>query len=246
MSKRILGIIGALLGGFLFTIPWILLYVYGKMLFSILAAFIAFGALLGYKKFGGTVDKKTPIIIVIVSLIVIVVTTLIIIPLCLLYQNGFIVSWHNLEFIYNNLEFKEAIIHDLIISVFFTLLGISGVISKLKQEVDPNYVSVQANNIANNQNNIEMVKQAFMKYHAMDKFNATSKENILGEINNDLRLFKQLKMQQIIKKYRGNYYFNEKAEKSLLYRFAILYLKIMGIIILLVAIVLLIMFITTK
>lgn len=246
MNKRILGIIGALLGGFLFTIPWILLYVYGQMLFSVLAAFIAFGALLGYKKFGGVVDKKTPIIIVVVSLIVIIVTTLIIIPLCLLYQEGYVVSWHNLEFIYNNnQQFKSGIIRDLIVSIFFTMLGISGVISNLKQEVDPNYVPTQNVSLANNQANIEKVKQAFLKYHAMDKFSATSKENILRAIDNDTKLFKQLKMQQIIKKYRGNYYFSEKAEKSLLYRFAILYLKIMGIIILLVAIVLLIVFITT-
>lgn len=231
MNKRILGIIGALLGGFIFTIPWILLYVYGKMLFSVLAAFIAFGALLGYKKFGGVVDKKTPIIIVVVSLIVIVVTTLIIIPLCLLYREGYIVSWHNLEFIYNNdQQFKSGIIMDLIVSIFFTMLGISGVISKLKQEVDPNYVPTQNANIANNQANIEKVKKAFLKYHAMDKFSATSKENILNAMDNDTKAFNQLKMQQIIKKYRGNYYFSEKAEKSLLYRFAILYIKIMGII----------------
>lgn len=242
MSKRFLGTIGALLGGFLFTIPWILLYVYGQMLFSILAAFIAFGALLGYKKFGGVVDKKTPAIIIIVSLIVIIVTTLIIIPLCLLKQNGFIVSWNNLEFIYNNEKFREAIMHDLIISILFTILGISGVISKLKQEVDPNYIPTQNANLANNQANIEKIKNAFMKYHAMDKFSATSKENILAEINNDLRLFKQLKMQQIIKKYHGNYYFSEKAEKSLLYRFATLYFKILGIIAIIIIFVLLIVF----
>ncbi len=234
MNKRILGIIGALLGGFLFTIPWILLYVYGQMLFSVLAAFIAFGALLGYKKLGGAVDKKTPAIIIIVSLIVIIVTTLIIIPLCLLYREGYIVSWHNLEFIYNHDEFRNAMTHDLIISVIFTILGISGVISKLKQEVNPNYVSTQNVNLANNQANIEKVKNAFLKYHAMDKFSATSKENILNEINNDIKVFNQLKMQQIIKKYRGNYYFSEKAEKSLLYRFAILYVKIMGIILIFV------------
>ena len=243
MNKRILGIVGALLGGFIFTIPWILLYVYGQMLFSILAAFIAFGALLGYKKFGGIVDKKTPVIIVVVSLIVIVVTTLIIIPLCLLYRDGYIASWHNLEFIYNNdQQFKSGIIRDLVVSIFFTILGISGVISKLKQEVDPNYVSTQNVNLANNQANIEKVKNAFLKYHAMDKFSATSKENILREIDNDTKVFNQLKMQQIIKKYRGNYYFSEKAEKSLLYRFVILYVKIMAVIIILVALVLLMVF----
>lgn len=239
MNKRLLGIIGALLGGFIFTIPWILLYVFGQMLFSVLAAFIAFGALLGYKKFGGVVDKKTPIIIVIVSLIVIVVTTLIIIPLCLLYKEGYIVSWNNLEWLYNyNPTFRSGIIRDLMVSIFFTILGISGVIANLRQQVDPNYVSVQNANLANNQANIEKVKNAFLKYHAMDKFSATSKENILSMIDNDTKAFNQLKIQQIIKKYRGNYYFSEKAEKSLLYRFAILYFKIMAVIIIVVALIL--------
>ncbi len=242
MSKRFLGFIGALIGGFLFAIPWILVYVYGNMLFAVLAAFIAFGALLGYKKLGGPVDKKTPIIIIVVSLIVIVVTTLIIIPLCLLYKEGFIVNLHNLKTIYNMPKFQEGIAQDLVVSVIFTILGISGVISNLKQEVDPNYVPQQNINFANNQANIENVKKAFMKYHAMDKFNTTSKENILVEINNDIRLFRQLKMQQIIKKYRGNYYFSEKAEKSLLYRFAILYLKIMGIIVIIAIAILFIVF----
>lgn len=231
MNKRLLGIIGALLGGLIFTIPWILVYVYGNMLFSILAAFIAFGALLGYKKFGGVVDKKTPIIIVIISLLVIMLTTLVIIPLCLLNKEGFTASLENLEYIYTISKFKEAIIHDLIVSIFFTILGISGVISKLKQEVDPNYVQVQTNIQNDIKNNMESVKAAFMKYNAMDKYNATSKENILGLINNNTQLFNQLKMQQIIKKYHGNYYFSEKAEKSVLYRFAILYLKVLGIII---------------
>ena len=226
MSKKLLGIIGAIIGGFLFTIPWILVYVYGNMLFSILAAFIAFGALMGYKKLGGTVDKSTPTIITIISILIIGITTLIIIPLCLLHKEGFIVSLQNLQFIYENNEFKAAIIHDLIISIFFTILGISGVISKLKHEVNPEYVSPQQTN----QNNIKIVKDAFLKYHAMDKFNTTSKENILREIGNNEKLFNQLKMQQIIKKYRGNYYFSEKAEKSVLYRFSILYLKILGFI----------------
>lgn len=243
MNKRILGIIGALLGGFIFTIPWILLYVFGQMLFSILAAFIAFGALLGYKKFGGIVDKKTPIIIVIVSLIVIVVTTLIIIPLCLLYKEGYIVSWHNLEWLYNyNPTFKSGIIRDLMVSIFFTILGISGVIANLRQQVDPNYVPVQNVNVANNQANIEKVKNAFLKYHAMDKFSATSKENILSMIDNDTKAFNQLKMQQIIKKYRGNYYFSEKAEKNLFYRFVSLFLKIMAVMILFIAVILVIVF----
>ena len=43
------GILGAIVGGAIATIPWILVYVYGEMMFSILAALIAAGELYGYK-----------------------------------------------------------------------------------------------------------------------------------------------------------------------------------------------------
>ena len=61
-----MGIIGALLGAFVATIPWILLYIYGNMMLSILAFVIGYGALYGYKLFHGVVDKNTSWIITIV------------------------------------------------------------------------------------------------------------------------------------------------------------------------------------
>ena len=242
MSKRVLGIFGALIGGFLFALPWILIYIYGNMIFSILAAVIAYGALLGYKKVVGQPDKTAPIIITIISLLVVVISTLLIIPCCLLYKEGFTVNLDKLQMLYQNSEFSSAIICDLIVSVFFTFLGISTVISKLKMEVDPVYAD-KVNNVnklkLDNQKNVEEVKKAFMTYHAMDKYSATSKENILREIDNNELIFKNLKLQQIIKKVNGNYYFSEKAEKSLFYRFVILYLKIMGVIFLIVTVIIL-------
>jgi acetyl-CoA carboxylase carboxyl transferase subunit beta len=61
------GIIGAIIGGIIATIPWILVYVYGNMMLSILAAIIAGGEFLGYKICKGKIDKKLPIIIFSVS-----------------------------------------------------------------------------------------------------------------------------------------------------------------------------------
>lgn len=241
MNKKVLGILGALLGGFIFTIPWILVYIFGNMLFSILAAFIAYGVLMGYKKLGGEVNINTPKLVTIISIVVIMVTTLIIIPLCLLYKEGFVVSIHNLQVIYDYPEFRSAIIRDLIISVVFTILGISGVVNKLKSEVDPNFNTNKQNN---NSEDISTVKAAFIKYNAMDKYNATSKENILREINNNISLFNRLKLQQIIKKSNGNYYFSEKAEKSVLHRFATLYLKVLAIMLIIMALVIAIMVIS--
>ena len=45
------GILGALLGGIVASIPWILVYVYANMIYSILAVIIAMGALKGYQLF---------------------------------------------------------------------------------------------------------------------------------------------------------------------------------------------------
>lgn len=238
MNKKIGGIAGAIVGGFLFTIPWILVYIFGNMLFSILASFIAYGALLGYKKIVGETDKNTPLIITIVSILVIIITTLIIIPLCLLYREGFSVDFDNLKIIYGITRFKEAIIHDLIISVFFTFLGISGVVSKLKSEVDPNYNK----KLEIVKNNVEKIKSIFLKHNATDKFNTISIDKILLD-DNDKKLFKQLRCQQIIRKYKGNYFYSEKAEKSPLYRFSILYLKFLGILVLIVCLIILLVFI---
>ena len=47
-KKYLPGIIGALLGGLIASIPWILMYVYGEMMLSLLAIIIALGALKGY------------------------------------------------------------------------------------------------------------------------------------------------------------------------------------------------------
>lgn len=222
MKKRVLSYVGALLGGFLFTIPWILVYIYGEMLFSILATFIAYGALLGYKKFGGEINKDTKGVIISVSLIVITITTLIIIPLCLLYNEGYIVSFKNLKLIYSISEFKIIILRDLIVSIVFTIIGISGVISKLKSQVDEDVSNKKLGEL-------EKVKIAFQKYNATNKYSAVDKYSILNLINNDKALFNRLLISQIIKKYHGKYYFSEKAEKNTLYRFFSLYLKILAI-----------------
>ena len=50
-GNYITGIIGLILGGLIATIPWILVYVYGDMMFSVLSVFIAAGEFYGYKLF---------------------------------------------------------------------------------------------------------------------------------------------------------------------------------------------------
>ena len=53
-----LGALGALIGAFVASIPWILMYLYGNMILSALAIIIAIGALKGYQILKGPIDKS--------------------------------------------------------------------------------------------------------------------------------------------------------------------------------------------
>ena len=68
----LMGILGATIGGFIASLPWILVYVYGNMIFSLLALPIALGAWKGYQLLKGKQDGKLPYIVAIISLIVII------------------------------------------------------------------------------------------------------------------------------------------------------------------------------
>lgn len=133
--KHVRGILGGLLGGIIGALPWVLVYVFGNYLLSILAAVIAFGIAFGYKLFKGPIDKSYPIIVGILSMIIVVVTTLLAIPLAELAHEGYDASFTNLQILYQSKEFTGAITKDLIISIIFTVLGISGVITKARQEL---------------------------------------------------------------------------------------------------------------
>ena len=79
--KYVIGTIGALLGAFLGSIPWILAYVFGDVIYALLSIVIVIGAFYGYKITKAKIDKKLPVILSIVSFIAITVTMLIIIPI---------------------------------------------------------------------------------------------------------------------------------------------------------------------
>ena len=130
----ILGILGAVLGGLVASLPWIIMYVYLEMMWSFMAFLIGYGAFLGYKLFKGKMDIKVPYIIGIVSLVVIVFTTLYVIPSLLVIKEGVTPSFEVLKLLYSNSEFAGAIIQDLIFAVLFTVLGVSGIFKTLKEQ----------------------------------------------------------------------------------------------------------------
>lgn len=136
MKNYVLGIIGALLGGIIATIPWILIYIYGNMMLSALAIIIAWAALKGYRLFKGKEDKRLPMIIAIVSIISVTIATLVVIPLILLNNEGFQPSFYNLKLLYQSGDFVWSVMKDFVIAIVFTILGISGTVKKIKEQVN--------------------------------------------------------------------------------------------------------------
>ncbi len=132
----LIGILGAFVGGLIASLPWILVYVYGNMILSLLALPIALGAWKGYQMLKGKQDGKLPYIVAAISLLIITLATLVIIPLLLGVKNGLDFSFDILDLLYQSSEFKTAILKDYAISVLFTFLGIGGVLGQIKESVE--------------------------------------------------------------------------------------------------------------
>lgn len=232
-KKYINGIIGGFIGGLIATIPWILMYVYGNMILSLLAIIIAMGVLKGYQIAKGKIDNKLPIIVTTLSILSVTLATFIIIPIFLMIKEDININMDNFLYIYDNSSFVSAIIRDYVVSLLFTFLGISGVIANIKKQINQGVTEdIKINlNEGINQNTLDdigNIKDVFVKLNALDKNTAVEKNIILDNLNEDeKKKFNTLKMQQIIIKYRGKYYFSEKNEKSFGRRFLKLYLKIM-------------------
>ena len=134
-NNMLLGIIGAILGALVGSIPWIISYVYLEYIFSVLSLVIGFGSYYGYKLFKGKMTKKVPLIISIISVLTIVVVTLVIIPLLLLIKEDLPANFTFLKLLYMSEDFKSAIIGDLIISLLFTIAGVVGIYQKIKSDL---------------------------------------------------------------------------------------------------------------
>lgn len=228
------GIIGGIIGGFITSIPWALMYVYGNMILSALAIIVAMGVLKGYQIFKGKIDKKLPVFIIVISLLCISVVTLVIIPAMLLLNEGYTVSINRIILLYENQEFVSAIIHDYIFSVLFTILGVSGVVANVKKQISTGVTdNIKATIPVDELNDdVSFIKDAFAKFNAFDKTTAVRKEDILAniEVKNANLVFNQLVGQQIIKKYKGKYYYSETNANSVTRRFFSLFAKSMIIV----------------
>lgn len=231
ISSYILPICGGIIGGLVASIPWILAYVFLNFIVAILAAPIAAGVSYGYQKLGGKPDQYLPTITTVISLLVVAFVALVAIPMFIILGEGYQVSFYNLSVLYQDSEFIRALFIDAAISLIFAFVGIRGVIFKTKQaagliDEDVNYTNPMQ---AGYEAAIATVKEEFAKHQAFDSDSIVTKEKLtefLADKKNKAA-FNQARIQTIVRKKKGGYYFSEKAETSYMYRFFSLFGKIM-------------------
>lgn len=240
-NRFILGIIGALLGAIIGAIPWLLMYIFFDVIFSILSVFIVIGSFYGYKLTKAKIDKKLPIVLAIISILIITLVMIVIIPTMidkfdLMYQFDDIEDYHN------------TIRANYAISLIFGIIIISIIAFNLKKQlkdgIEQKKIKIFSRDVSNDNytsEDIEKVKKCFQKNDAMDKKHTITKDLIVEELKNDFgdkkakNIFNYLKLQQIIKTKSNKYYFSEKSQNSIWYRYVVSELKIVIIIVLIVA-----------
>ena len=218
-----LGIIGALIGAFVGAIPWILAYVFGNVMYSLLAILIVIGSYYGYKITKATIDKKLPIILSICSFISITVTMFLIIPLCLLAREELEVSFETLSQLYQHKEFMWAILQDYGIALIFCIALISGIIAnlhrQLKEGVEAKDIKILGRTPYEDMftsEDIDKAQQIFERNDATDKTHTITRELIVEELAKEYdeekanKLFDYLLSIRLVKRTSNKYYFSAK------------------------------------
>lgn len=212
----LIGTVGAIIGGLIGTIPWVLCYVYAEMMYSVLAILIGIGAFKGYELLKGKMGKPVPIIVVVVSVACVTLATLVVIPHLLLINEYGKTSMETFKALYAFDEFKTAIIQDYIYSLLFTGLGISGVIANIRRGIKngDQKIDLMAPAFTPSDEEISAVKKIFEKRNAMDKNTVIPKDEVMDAVKDRESVFKFLVSRGIIGKKNGGYYYNTEVEQN--------------------------------
>ena len=231
-GSYITGTIGAILGGLVAAIPWILTYTFANMIVAALAIIIAGGAFLGYKIFKGKIGKAFPVIITIVSLLVVTIVTTVICPSILMIQSEYPITWDNLISLYISearTNVRDAIIQDLIVSLVFTIIGIASIVHSISVQIKngADGDKIQFNTVAMYEElkeqvkeQSETVKKACLGLNCMSKENKATKQEIINELEMTYNLERKKAKQyfatcgayKLLKKNKGKYYYDEAEE----------------------------------
>ena len=221
-----LGTIGAILGGAVAAIPWVLLYAFvNSMVIPLLAMLIPMGAYLGYRIFRGRISKESRTIITIVSLLIITLVVTIISPTILVMQSSYDLNWENIEGLYSK-ERKniwETFLEDLVVGLVFTIIGLVIVIkffiNKKAKNVEEEIKLLLTKELKVQS---EAIKKACIDLNCMSKENAVEKKQILEQLkivynikNRKAKLYlKNCLSNKLLIKYKGKYYYDETDETT--------------------------------
>ena len=217
-GNYITGIIGAIIGGLIGAVPWILVYIYGNMMVALLAILIAGGAYYGYKLCKGKITKRLPIIIMLISLVIVAIVSLLIIPAILIHSEGLNVSMETIEYLYKDSEFSSAIIRDTVIAVIFTAVGAGVINANIKKEIEEGTTAKEQNPEEFKklkQEAIEKIKPIFEKYNALSREHKIDKIELEAELEEKeigVNLLNVLKSVDIVRKEKGKFYYNAENE----------------------------------
>ena len=234
-GSYITGTIGAIIGGFIGAIPWILMYIYGNMIVAILAILIAGGAFLGYKICKGKIGKGLPAIISIISILVVVIVTTLICPAILIHQSGYPVTFDNLMALYTNTarqNVRNAIIQDLVISLLFTVAAIAAIVHSINVQIKNGATSknIKFNTKAISEETqkqltqqVEVVKKACVALNCTNADGAITKQELQNELEMTYGInHKQAKLYiansitaKLLKKQKGKYYYDSTKCKKI-------------------------------
>ena len=189
-----LGIIGGIIGGIIAAIPLAFCYVYSEWLFLLaLTILIPVFEFYGYKWLKGKVNSKLPIILLILTFITVSIMVLLLVPLGLLIKSNLPISVATIKNLYANRSILLNILQDYLFSSD----------NKEKQEFK--------------EKSIDELKPVFEKYGAIQKEKTITKEEILADFkeNKYNDYFEYLKQLDIIRKYKGKYYYSSDDEKNI-------------------------------
>ena len=219
-GSYVTGIIGAIIGGAIGAVPWIIAYIYGNMMIALLAILIAGGAYYGYKICKGKITKKVTIIITIISIIIVALVTLLIIPVILIHTEGMNTNLATIQYLYQDEEFTSAIIRDTLIAIVFTAVGVAVVNSSIKKDLEEGVTNKEQTPeefAKEKQEAISKIKPIFEKYNAVTKEHTIDKIELEAELELnkiDKKLLTTLQSVEIVKKEKGKFYYNAENENK--------------------------------
>ena len=207
--KKIAKYFTGILGGLLFSIPWLLVYVFFNLSVGYLDCLIVLGIVLGYKLVNKEIynDTKTRIYLIISSCLIALLNVLVLMPIIVMIKEGAGVTLESVKVLYTNKEFLSAVVVDVILALLMVLAP------SIFFPVDFKNIKTDKSDI---QTFIDELEKIFNKHGAITKETAVSKKIIKDDISNlEISKFKKLFYMDAIKSgyiktTKGKWYFEPK------------------------------------